>query len=129
MRGESEFLAGGDEPFRRVVLVPLDGVAVVHGELMVEVVVPFTDSDEGGEDVVAGSVLVIEGGIAEPVSERVDAEGGLIKLNMKTTYQLERHFRGIRKKLIHNVRDERRPIVRLQRKRIHHGNHPSQDPQ
>ena len=75
--GETEFRADPDEPLRRVVLVPLDGVTVVHGELVVEVVVTFTDSDESSDHVVARSVLVIEGSLAEPVSERVDAESRL----------------------------------------------------
>ena len=44
---------------------------------MMKVVVAFADSNESGEDVVARSVLVIEGSISEPVSERVDTEGRL----------------------------------------------------
>lgn len=67
MRGEPDFLAGGDEPFGGVVLVPLDRVAVVHGELVVEVVVPLADGDEGGDHVVSRGVLVVEGRLAEPV--------------------------------------------------------------
>ena len=74
VRREPEFLAGGDKPLGRVVLVPLDGVAVVHGELVVEVVVTLADGDEGGDHVVAGSVLVIEGSLAEPMGKGVDTE-------------------------------------------------------
>ena len=76
---ETELLHNPDEPLGRVILVPLDGVTVVHGELVVEVVVTFTDSDESSDHVVARSVLVIEGSLAEPVSERVNAESRLMK--------------------------------------------------
>jgi hypothetical protein len=55
MRHQPELLAHPDEPLDQTVLVPLDHVAVVHGELVVEVVVPFTDGDEGGDEVVAWS--------------------------------------------------------------------------
>ena len=77
MASETELLHNPDKPLGRVILVPLDGVTVVHGELVVEVVVTFADSDESGDHVVARSVLVIEGSLAEPVSERVDAESRL----------------------------------------------------
>lgn len=70
-------LHSNDEPLGRVVLVPLDGVAVVHGELMMEVVVTFTHGDESSDEVITRSVLVIEGSFTEVVSERVDAEGRL----------------------------------------------------
>jgi len=56
---EADPAAGGDEPFRGVVLVPLEGVAVVHRELVVEVVVPFAHGEEGGEEVVAGGESVV----------------------------------------------------------------------
>lgn len=42
-----------------------------------EVVVAFTNGDQGGDDVIARGVLVVEGSLAEPVSEGVDAEGRL----------------------------------------------------
>jgi hypothetical protein len=44
---------------------------------MMEVVVSFADGDEGGDPVVLRGVLVVEGSLADPVSEGVDAEGGL----------------------------------------------------
>jgi len=78
--GESNFLASPDEPLGGVVLVPLNGVAVVHGELVVEVVVTFTNGDESGGKVVAGCMLIIERSLAEPVGERVNAEGRLFKV-------------------------------------------------
>ena len=51
-------------------LVPLDRVPVVHRELMVQIVIAFADSDECGDHVVVGSVLVIERRLSEPVRER-----------------------------------------------------------
>ena len=78
MAREADLLAGPDEPLGRVVLVPLDCVAVVHRELVVEVVVALADGDERGDEVVARGVLVVERRVAEPVRERVDAECGLV---------------------------------------------------
>ena len=74
---ETEHRHGGNEPLGRVVLEPLDGVSEIHGELVVEVVVTFTNGAESSEEVVAGSVLVIERLVSEPMSERVDTESGL----------------------------------------------------
>lgn len=76
--GEAESLPDADGPLGRVILPPLDGVAVVGGELVVEVVVTLTEGDEGGDDVVAGRVAVVEGLVTEPVGEGVDAKGGLL---------------------------------------------------
>ena len=45
---------------------------------MVEVVVSFTKGDKGGEDVVAWRVTVVEWLVTEPVSKRVNTEGGLL---------------------------------------------------
>ena len=45
---------------------------------MVEVVVALAEGDECGQDVVAGGVAVVKGLVAEPVGQRVDAEGGLL---------------------------------------------------
>lgn len=68
---------GSDEPLGRIILVPLDGIAVVHGELVVEVVVAFTNGNERSDEVVAGSVLVIKGSLSKPVGQRVDTESRL----------------------------------------------------
>ena len=43
VRCEAELAAHPDEPFGRVVLVPLDGVAEVHRELVVEIVVTLAN--------------------------------------------------------------------------------------
>ena len=59
------------------VLVPLYCVSVVHWELVVEVVVSLADGNEGGDEVIFWSVLIVKRTVAEPVRERVDAEGRL----------------------------------------------------
>lgn len=69
--------ARSDEPLRRVVLVPLDGIPVVHRELVMKIVVTFTDSDEGSDDMIAGRVLVVKGSVTEPMRERVHTESRL----------------------------------------------------
>jgi hypothetical protein len=61
MRRETEPRHGSDEPFGGVVLVPFDGVTVIHGKLMMEVVVSLADGHESREDVITRSVLVIKG--------------------------------------------------------------------
>ncbi len=75
--GETELCTDPDEPLGGVVLVPLDRVTVVHGELVVEVVVTLADRDKGRNHVVARCVLVVEGRLSEPVREGVNAEGRL----------------------------------------------------
>jgi hypothetical protein len=80
MACEPKLLARPNEPLCRVILVPLDGIAVVHGELVVEIVVPFTNCDKGGNEVVARTVLVIEWCLTQPMSERIHAERGLYAL-------------------------------------------------
>lgn len=76
--GETELAPQPDGPLGGVVLVPLDSVTVVGGELVVEVVVTFTKGDKSGDDVVPGAVAVVEGLVAEPVGKGVDAEGSLL---------------------------------------------------
>lgn len=76
--GETESLPCPDVPLGGVVLVPFDGVAVVGRKLVVEVVVTLAESDKSSDDVIARRVAVVEGLITEPVSKRVDAEGGLL---------------------------------------------------
>lgn len=77
MAGETELRGGPDEPFGGIILIPLDCVTVVHGELVMEVVVPLTDGDESGDHVVAGSVLVVKRSVAKPVRKGVYTEGRL----------------------------------------------------
>ena len=72
--GETELRHGPNEPFGWVVLEPLNGVAEIHRKLVVEVVVPLADGAERSEEVIAGSVLVVEWLVAEPMGKRIDAK-------------------------------------------------------
>lgn len=67
--GQTKFLHSPDEPLGRVVLVPFDGVSVVHGELVVEIVITLSDGDKGSDHMVAGCMFIIERSLAKPVSE------------------------------------------------------------
>jgi hypothetical protein len=83
MTGQADFLAHPNEPLGRIILVPPDGITVVHGELVVEVVVSLADGDECGDKVITGSVFIIKRRLAKPVSQRVDAECGLMTGNVQ----------------------------------------------
>jgi hypothetical protein len=63
-----------DEPFGGVVLVPFNGITIVHGELMMEVVITFTNICKSSDDMVTRDVLVIKWSLSKPVSKRVDTE-------------------------------------------------------
>ena len=76
--GEPELLPDPDRPLRWVILMPFNSVAVVGGELVVEVVVALSESDESGDNVVTGRVAVVERLVTEPMGQGVDAEGGLL---------------------------------------------------
>jgi len=75
--GKPNLLQYPDEPLSGVVLVPLYGITIVHRELVMEVVVTFTNSRKSCSEVISWSMLVIEGRFAEPVGKRVDTESGL----------------------------------------------------
>jgi hypothetical protein len=60
-------LAYPDEPFGGIVLIPSDGITVVHGELMVEIVVTFANGDECSDKMVLGCVLIIERRVPKPM--------------------------------------------------------------
>ena len=79
MARESELLTHPDKPLGRVVLIPPNGVAVVHGKLVVEVVVTFANGDERRCKVIPGSMLVIERRFSKPVGKGIDAESRLNK--------------------------------------------------
>ena len=76
--GKAELLPDPDAPLGGIILVPLNGIAVVGGKLMVEVMVSLTESDNGRQYVVARRITVVEGLLSDPVGERVDAESGLL---------------------------------------------------
>jgi hypothetical protein len=72
--GEAELLHGPDEPLGGVVLPPLNGVAVIRWEFVMEVVVSFAQSDQGSEDMITGRVAIIERLVSEPMGKGVDTE-------------------------------------------------------
>ena len=76
--GEAELLPDPDGPLGGVVLVPVDGIAVVGGELVVKVVVALAERREGGDVMITGRVAVVEWLVTEPVGDGVDAEGRLL---------------------------------------------------
>ena len=77
VRSKANELHDCDEPLGWIILIPLDGIAIVHWELVMEVMVTLSEGDKRGKNVIARSVLIVEGGFTKPVSERVDTEGRL----------------------------------------------------
>lgn len=76
--GETQLLPNPDRPFRGVILVPFDGVAIIGREFMMKIMVSFAQSHQSRDDVIARGVSVIKWLIAEPVGQRIDAKGGLL---------------------------------------------------
>lgn len=76
--GKTQLLHGPDEPLGGVILPPLDRVAEVARELVVEVMVALTKRDEGSDDMVSRRVAVVEGLVSEPVGQTVHTESGLL---------------------------------------------------
>jgi len=77
MASKPKLLCRPYKPFGRIVLIPLDSIAIVHWELVMKVVVPFTNCHESSSEVVSRSMFVIERRLSEPVSKRVDAKSRL----------------------------------------------------
>ena len=75
--GQADLFHSPDEPFGGIVLMPFDGVPVVHGELVVEIVITLSNGDKSSDHMITGGVLVVERSFTEPMSERVDTEGRL----------------------------------------------------
>jgi len=79
--GQADLLHSPDEPFGRIILVPFDGIPVVHRKLVVEIVIALSNGDKSSDHMIAGCVLVIERSFTEPMSERIDAEGRVMNKN------------------------------------------------
>ena len=75
---ETELLGDPDGPLGWVILPPLDSIAVVGWELVMEVMISFSKSDEGSDNVVSWRVSVVKWLVAKPMGKRIDAEGGLL---------------------------------------------------
>ena len=78
IEGETKLLPQPDGPFGGVILPELDGVAIIAGEFVMEIVITFSEGDESRKDVVTRRVAVVKWLVAEPVCEGVDAESGLL---------------------------------------------------
>ena len=90
MTGKTQLLARPDKPLCRVILVPSDRVAVIHGKLVMEIVVAFPDGNQCRDQVVARCVFVVKWCLSQPVRERVDAECRLLQgvsVNAKKAYE------------------------------------------
>jgi len=78
MGSEPNPLHHSDEPFGGVILIPFDSISEVHRELVMEVMITFTNGHESGDDVVARCMLVIKWRIPKPMSEGIDAESAMV---------------------------------------------------
>ena len=67
MRRKADLLAYPDEPFCGIVLIPSDGITVVHGKLVMEIVVTFANGDESSHKMVLGRMLIIERRVSKPM--------------------------------------------------------------
>lgn len=76
--GETELLPAPDRPLGRVVLPPVQGVAIVGWEFVVEVMISLAKSHQCGKDMVTRRVAVIKGLVTQPMGKGVDTEGGLL---------------------------------------------------
>ena len=74
VRREPQHSAQNNEPLRRVVLVPQERVAVIRRELMVEIVIAFSHSQDRRQKMVAGGKQIVVRGPSEPMCDRIDAE-------------------------------------------------------
>ena len=61
VRSEADFLAGPDEPLGRIILVPSDGIAIIHRELVMKVVVTFTNGNECSDEMVTWCMFIVKG--------------------------------------------------------------------
>ena len=69
IEGKTKLLPQPDGPFGGIILPKLDGVAIIAGEFVVEIVVTFSKGDESREDVVTRRVAVVEWLVAKPVRQ------------------------------------------------------------
>jgi len=67
--GEAKLLPDPDRPLGRVILMPFDSIAIIRRELVVEVVVTFSQGNESSDNVITRRVAVIKWLVTEPVSQ------------------------------------------------------------
>ena len=76
--GETEFVQNPDRPLGGIVLPRFDTIPVVILELMVEVVVALAKGENRHEEAVARRTVGGIRAVADPVAERVNAEGRVV---------------------------------------------------
>ena len=75
--GETQVRAHRDEPFCRIILIPLDGISIVHRELVMKIVIPFSESNKSSDKMVPRGQFIIERRLPEPVRDGIDAKNRL----------------------------------------------------
>ncbi|KAH3665888.1 hypothetical protein OGAPHI_004077 [Ogataea philodendri] len=78
VEGQADLRHAVNDNLGWVVLVPLQSVSVVRRELVVEVVVAFSESNQSGQDVVSWGSSVVKWLLSNPVSKRVHTESSLL---------------------------------------------------
>jgi len=68
MCGESKLFARPKEPLGRIVLIPLVTIAIIHRELVVEVVISLSHRDDRRNHVILRSVFVVIWLVTKPVT-------------------------------------------------------------
>ena len=76
--GQTEFVENPDRPLGGIVLPRFDTIPVVILELVVEVVVALAEGENRHEEAVARRAVGGIRTVADPVTERVDAKGGMV---------------------------------------------------
>jgi hypothetical protein len=55
-----------------------------------QIMITFTDRDKSGNNVIPWSVLVVKGGLSEPVSQRVDTKCGVVDKQQSSSTSIEK---------------------------------------
>jgi hypothetical protein len=72
--GETDVLASGDEPFRRVILIPSECIPIVHRKLVMEIMISLAHGQKSRDQMIARRMLVIVRCVTKPVGYGVDAK-------------------------------------------------------
>ena len=74
MRCKTEPAADGNEPLRRIILIPTKSVPEIGRELVVEIVVAFAKCNHRSNHMITRGMLVIEWSLSKPVCQGVDTK-------------------------------------------------------
>ncbi len=77
MTSKTEELASRDKPLRWIELVPENGIAIVHRELVVEIVVAFAHGQDGGDEMIPRRKSVVVRGGSQIMCDGVQGESAL----------------------------------------------------